>query len=292
MRCLALLLTLATPLAAQTPLHQQIADIAKDAKGTVYVACSLPCSALDCGLNEHGHPAMQSTFKFPLAIAVLQQVEAGKLTLDQQVRFLPSDRYPGSYSPLQDAHPEANVDVTLRDLLRYSAELSDNVATDILLRIVGGPGTVQRSLDQLGLREMHVRDSEGAMHDNHALQYRNYAEPVEMVALLRRLSDRSPLNAEHTALLMQWLTETPTGPKRMKALLPAGTIVAHKTGTAFTENGLTAATNDVGLITLPDGRKLALAIFVSDARADETTRESVIARIAKAIYDNAMAKAH
>ncbi len=73
MRVLALLLTLTTPL-AQTPLHQQIAEIAKDAKGIVYVACSLPGIKLDCALNEHGHPPMQSTFKFPLAMAVLHQI--------------------------------------------------------------------------------------------------------------------------------------------------------------------------------------------------------------------------
>jgi beta-lactamase class A len=90
MRVFALLLTLTAPLAAQTPLHQQIAEIAKDAKGTVYVACSLPGTKLDCDLSEHGHPPMQSTFKFPLAMAVLHQIELGKLQLDQPIRFLKS----------------------------------------------------------------------------------------------------------------------------------------------------------------------------------------------------------
>jgi beta-lactamase class A len=92
MRAFFLLLTLTTPLAAQTPLHEQIAEIAKDAKGTVYVACSLPGTQLECDLNEHGHPPMQSTFKFPLAMAVLHMIELGKLQLDQPIRFLKSDR--------------------------------------------------------------------------------------------------------------------------------------------------------------------------------------------------------
>ena len=67
--------------------------------------------------------------------------------------------------------------------------------------------------------------------------------------------------------------------------MPAGTAVAHKTGTSGTEKGITAATNDIGIITLPDGRHLAIAVFVSDSPEDEATREGVIAKIAKAIWE-------
>jgi hypothetical protein len=69
--------------------------------------------------------------------------------------------------------------------------------------------------------------------------------------------------------------------------LPAGTVVAHKTGTGGTRNGITSATNDIGIITLPDGRHLAMAAFVSDSTADDATREAVIARLAKAAWDRA-----
>lgn len=292
MRPLSLLaiFTLAAPLIAQTPLHQQLATIAMDARGQVFVACSLPGVTLDCNLNPHGHPPMQSTFKLPLAVAVLQQVEHGKLTLDQPIRFLPSDRYPGTYSPLQDAHPEANVDIPLHNLLQLSAGESDNTATDILLRLLGGPQAVQESMNKLGLPAIHVLNSERGLHDDFQAQYRNDAEPAAMVALLRMLADQSPLNTEHTALLNRWMTESPTGPHRIKGLLPAGTPVAHKTGTSGEHNGLAPATNDVGLITLPNGQRLALAIFVTNAHADEATRDAVIARISKAVYDSALAR--
>ena len=284
----ALLFTLLIPACAapaQTPLHQKLASIAADAKGQVSVACSLPGVAFDCNLNPHAHPPMQSVFKLPLAVTVLHEVEQGKLRLDQSIRFLPSDRYPGTHSPLQDAHPDANIDVSLNDLLQLSVSQSDNVATDILLRILGGPVAVQRYLDTLSLSAIHVRDSERGMHDDTQRQYRNDAEPAAMVALLRRLADRSPLNAEHTALLNRWLTETTSSPGRIHGLLPPGTAVAHKTGSSGESHGLAPATNDVGLITLPDGRRLAIAIFVTDSHADEATRDAVIARIAKAIYD-------
>jgi beta-lactamase class A len=71
--------------------------------------------------------------------------------------------------------------------------------------------------------------------------------------------------------------------------LPAGTVVAHKTGSSGTHDGVTAATNDIGLITLPDGRKLAVAVFVTDARADSATRDKVIAQIAAAARASAVA---
>jgi beta-lactamase class A len=81
------------------------------------------------------------------------------------------------------------------------------------------------------------------------------------------------------------MTETTTFPGRIKGLLPAGTIVAHKTGSSRTVNGLARTTNDVGLITLPDGRHLAIAVFVADSTADMEAREAVIAKITRAAWD-------
>jgi beta-lactamase class A len=290
MRALVLLLPLVAPLAAQTPLHQRIAEIAKDATGTVYMACSLPGMQLDCDLNAHGHPPMQSTFKFPLALVVLHQVELGKLQLDQPIRFLKSDRSV-TYSPLQREFPEADVDVPLRKLIRLSVETSDNTATDIELRLIGGPAVLQQYLDSLGFAAIHQEHSEHTLHGDQRLQYRDYAEPAAMVALLRLLADHSPLNTEHTALLNTWMLEASSGPRRIQGLLPGGTPVAHKTGSSGEEFGMIPATNDVGLITLPDGRRLAVAIFVTDAHADQATCEAVIARIAQAIYGEAVAPA-
>ena len=73
-----------------------------------------------------------------------------------------------------------------------------------------------------------------------------------------------------------------------RAGLPPGTTLAHKTGHSGTHGGVTAATNDIGLVTLPDGRRVAIAVFVTDSRANETTRQRVIARIAQAVYKDAL----
>jgi beta-lactamase class A len=248
----------------------------------------LPGSKLNCDLEPHAHPPMQSVFKLPLAIAVLHLVEQEKFTLDQAVHFEPGDRIlPHVYSPLQDKYPEGNVDVPLRELLRLSVSLSDNVAADILLRLADGPEKVDAYIASLGVRGFHLRDGEKKLHEEVAAQYRNWFEPAGAVELLRKISDESPLTAENTKLLMGWMTASMRS-KRLEGALPEGTRVAHKSGTSDVEKGVAYATNDIGLITLPDGRQLAIAVFVTDARADEATREGVIARIGRAAYNAAV----
>jgi beta-lactamase class A len=286
---LAILFTLsAVSTFAQQPLKQQIAAIAADAHGKVSVACSLPDTALNCDLNPHAHPPMQSVFKLPLVLTVLRQVEQGKLSLDQPVRFRPEDRIlPHVYGPLQDQYPDAGVDVPLRELLRLTVSLSDNVAADILLRLAGGPNTVNTYIARLGIRGFHLRDNEAVLHDDLKAQYRNWFEAAGAVQLLRTISDNSPLTSEHTQLLLGWMTpDDPT--KRLEGDLPAGTRVAHKSGSSDVVGGVAAATNDIGLIPLPGGRRIAIAVFVTDSTADQAARERVIARIARAVYDESL----
>jgi beta-lactamase class A len=283
---LALLLALSVLSAlAQEPLTQQIRAIAGEAHGKVSVACSLPGSALNCDLDPNAQPPMQSVFKLPLAVAILHQVEQSALSLDQPVRFLPQDRIlPHVYSPLQDRYPDGGVDVPLRELLRLTVSRSDNVAADILLRLVGGPKAVNTYIAAVGIGGVHLQDSEATLHHEVSAQYRNWFEPAGAVQLLLRISDHSLLTTEHTQLLLGWMTQDARA-KRLEGNLPAGVRVAHKSGTSDVDNGVAHATNDIGLIPLPDGRRIAIAVFVTDSTADEATREQVIARIARAAYD-------
>jgi beta-lactamase class A len=273
----------------QGGLQRQIQKIAGSAQGRVEVACELPGTALDCDVHAHARPPMQSVFKLPLTMAVLHLAETEGWALDRPVQFAAGDLLPkGSYSPLQDKYPQAGVTVPLRELLRLAVSLSDNAAADVLLRLLGGPEVLNAYVASLGVSGFQQKDTEGAMHRNEQLQYRNWFEPAGAVQLLGRLGDHPPLNAEHMKLLLEWMTAAPRGTQRIQGLLPTGTIVMHKTGSSDTLAGLTAATNDIGLIVLPDGRRLALAVFVTDARADDETRDAVIARIAKAVYGQAL----
>jgi beta-lactamase class A len=284
-----LLVTLCAAVAfAQEPLRQEIRAIAGDAHGKVSVACSLSQSSLNCDLAPNSHPPMQSVFKLPLALAVLHQVEQGRLALDQRVRFLPQDRIlPHVYSPLQDRYPQGGVDVALGELIQLTVSRSDNVAADILLRLIGGPKTVNTYIAGLGVRGFRLRDSEAVLHRKKSAQYRNYFEPAGAVQMLRRISDGPALTKEHREMLLAWMTQDQRT-KRLEGNLPAGVRAAHKSGTSDVDNGIAHATNDIGLIPLPDGRRIAIAVFVTDSTADEATREQVIARIARATYDAAL----
>jgi beta-lactamase class A len=282
-------LFLCIPAFPQAALQRQIAAIAADAHGKVSVACSLPGASLNCDLNPQAHPPMQSVFKLPLAVTTLHRVELGKLSLDQPIRFLPSDRIlPHAYSPLQDKYPGAEVEIPLRELLRLTVLLSDNTAADVVLRAIGGPGVVVDYLNSIGIGDFQLKDNEAALHRDVAAQYRDWWEPQSAVQLLRRLNDNPPLAPEHAAMLLAWMRDTDRAPNRIKGRLPPGTIVMHKPGTSGTDHGLAYATNDIGLITLPDHRSLAIAIFITDSTADEAARDLVIARIARAAYDAAV----
>jgi beta-lactamase class A len=281
--------TLANVAGAQETLRVKVMAIATEAKGEVSTACLLPGSKLNCSLDEMSHPPMQSVFKLPVAVTALHQIEDGKLTLDQKVRFLASDRIlPGTHSELQKKYPKGGVDVTVEELMHGAIVDSDNVAVDILLRAVGGPKAVTEYVTSLGVVGFHLEDGEDALARDTKAQFRNWFEPVGAVALLDRLSNNSPLNVHHTEMLFDWLEHLNNGSARIPGDLPAGTVVAHKTGSSGTVGGVTFATNDIGLITLPDGRRLAVAVFVTNSRADEATREAVIARIARAAYDEAV----
>lgn len=176
------------------------------------------------------------------------------------------------------------VELSIRELLRAMIVESDGSASDLLLGLMG-PKVVTGMMNSLGAKDLVVANSEKEMARSEEAQYRNWTSPESTVVLLSMLQKGRGLTAPSRELLLAWMTESPTGPQRIKGLLPAGTRVAHKTGTSATVQGLTAATNDAGIITLPDGRHLAVAVFVSDSTSDLSSREGAIARIARAAWD-------
>ena len=266
-------------------LRKQIEQIASAAKGRVGVAAEVLETGESISLNPHEHYPMQSVYKLPIGMAVLAQVDAGKLTLDQPVRVEKTDFVRiGQRSPIRDKNPKG-VELSLRELLRYAVSESDGTASDVLLKLVGVDG-VSKYLNELGINEILVANSEKEIGQDWETQYRNWATPAGSVQLLRSLHERRGLSETSQQLLYKFMIETPTFPNRLKGLLPKTAVVAHKTGSSGASNGITAATNDIGLVTLPNGHHLAIAVYVSDSPVDLVTRERVIAQIAKAVWDS------
>jgi beta-lactamase class A len=275
---LALALFAATAEAASLPDAAALGAIAAPAGGTVGFAAVDLASGRTLALHPDDAFPMQSVFKLPIAIEVLRQADAGKLDLDRQLALgardarrsvAPAIVPPGTW--------------TIRALLEAMVVQSDNAACDKLLALVGGPAAVDARMRALGVQGIRIRFSE---RDMMAGKGDNTATPAAMTALLGKLARRELGLAPATATaLEELLLRVVTGPDRLKGALPPTTPVAHKTGSSATRKGKTTATNDVGLISLPDGRRIAIAVFVHDSRADEKTRELTIARLARAAYD-------
>jgi beta-lactamase class A len=272
-------------------LQRQIEAITKGAKGKVGVSAVVLETGDFVSVNGDDHFAMQSVYKLPIAMAALQQVDADKLALEEMIAVTKDDHVsPGQRSPIRDNDPNGTT-MSIRDLVHFAVSESDGTASDVLLRTVGGPEAVQNYLAATGVADMKVANAEKEFPLDWQVQYRNWTTPNAAIALLRNLHESNGISAGNRELLLRSMTESPTGPKRLKGLLPAGTAVAHKTGTSGTRSGVNAATNDIGIITLPNGRHILIAVFVGDSTADEKVRENVIARIAKAAWDRFTAPA-
>ena len=267
-------------------LQDQFAAIGRTSGGRLGVFVQLLETAETAGLNEAERFPMQSVYKLPIAMAVLEQVDRKALTLNQKISLSAKDMVPGLHSPMRDRYPNGGIDVSVRELIRAAIVDSDGTASDILLGLAGGGSRVTAYLRGLGVRDMDVVTPERAMSMDPLVQYKNYSTPRAAVDLLRALDAGRGLSPAARALLLRDLIDSSPGPRRIKGLLPPGTIVAHKTGTDGTRSGKTAATNDIGIVTLPDGRHLAIAVFVKDSTAGPAARESTIAKAAKAAWDH------
>ena len=270
---------------SSSPLIPQFERIALNAKGRVGAAVMLIETGETTGILAGEKFPMQSVFKLPIAVTILHRVDQGKISLEQKIRVKKSDFVPaGQGSAIRDQHPEGNFEISVRELLHSMLDVSDGTACDLLLRLAGGPAAVTKYIHSLGVNEMEVAISQKEMKA--ANRDRNWATPSGTLQLLRILQLGTPISQGNRDLLLQFMAESRTGPQRIKGLLPPGTIVSHKTGSSGAADGITAATNDVGIVTLPDGRHLAIAVYVTRSKAGEAVSEHVIAEIARAAWDH------
>lgn len=272
--------------AQQTKLKSEIEAISRQAKGIVGVGVMDLQTKETLLINQDHKFPMQSTFKFPLAIAMLDLVDKGKYQLDQKVHVKKEQLDQQTHSPMRDKRPNQDFDITIGELISYSVSESDNNACDILFDLAGGTKKVNDYIHSLGVKDIAIVATEKEMTRGWEVQYTNYARPLAYLQLLQIAYERKKLSKSSHDFLWKVLVEGPTGLKRIKGQLPKGTEVAHKTGTSGTnDKGITAATNDAGIMKLPDGKAIAVVVFVSDAAADMDTRERVIAQVAKAVWD-------
>lgn len=232
---------------------------------------------------------MGSVYKFPIVLTALRRVDDGTLKFEQTITIEPKDFSPG-WSPLRESAKGKPITITLRELLRNTVSISDNTASDATLRLLGGPVVVQKRMQELGVGGIRIDRSEKTiaehLHEpsgvkNYATDVRDTATPDEMVALLTAFWQRKDgLSKESHELLMQWMIETPTGARRVKAVVAKGSTVAHKTGT------MPGVVNDVAIVTSADGREhVVIAIFSKAGTSKDPLCEDDVAAAAKKAYE-------
>jgi beta-lactamase class A len=235
------------------PLEQQLAALVSSQPTELGVAAyDLRSNSSVCINCEAAFP-MASTVKIAVAAAYLSQVDFGRRSLDDRI---------GSQSA--------------SDLIQAMLIHSDNIATDRLIRNLGGPDEIQGWLkfhDLKGIRvDRTIAQLLSAKRD--LWDVRDSSTPMAMIELLKKLETGNVLKPTSHAYLLNLMGRCMTGKNRIRGLLPYGVRVENKTGTL---NGLTS---DVGYIRMPDGRKIAVAFFARGG----TARPRAIAEAARAIY--------
>ncbi len=296
-------------------LEREIERLAKVSGGTVGVTAIHLESGRRVSLNRQERFPMASTFKVPIAVQLLTRVDQGEIKLDQMVELSASDLHPGS-GTLAELFNKPGVALSVRNLLELMLLISDNSATDIVLRLAGGPQAVTARMKALGIEGISVDRSTALLiadwvgvtklppekdwtpailmmafeavtpeqQREAAKRFdadpRDTSTPDGMAALLERIHRKEMLKPQTAELLLDIMRRCQTGMARLKGILPAETEVAHKTGT------IGKTTNDVGIITLPDGAgHVAIAVFVKASEKDVAARERAIAEIARSVHD-------
>lgn len=256
----------------------------KNAEVGVGILCIETGDTLAIG-NQRKYP-MQSVYKYHLALAVLDMVDKGELSLGQKIKINKKELIPNTWSPIREKYPDGNVELTLAELIQYTVAESDNIGCDILFRLIGGPRAVEKYIKSLGIGDISIKATEAEMHKSWKVQFTNWTCPLAAVQLLNKFYKEKILTPASYDFLWNTMLNTTTGPKRIRGLLPKGTRVANKTGSSGTNSkGMSAATNDIGIVTLPDGSHFAIAVFVSNSKENHETNEKIIAEITKMVWD-------
>jgi beta-lactamase class A len=271
-------------------LEAQIASLASPELGRIGVAAvDLSSGRSIAVLGDQPFP-MASTVKVAIVATYLDGVDQGRWRLSDQFPLmvpLPSKKFAGPVAPVR-----AGTMMSAQGLIELALTRSDNQATDALLAAIGGPRAVNAWLLRSNIQGIHIdRDiatlvrDDGAVNPATTVDPRDSATPTAMVRLLSGLYSGRWLSPSSRQVLLGAMERCVTGKGRIRAQLPEGTMVAHKTGT------LSNTASDIGLIRTADGRTMAVAIYVT-GQGGKPNRDARIAAIARAIYDGYESEAY
>lgn len=229
-------------------------------------------------LSYHGDEyfPMCSTFKVILASAILKRSTQVDGLMQQRIKYQQSDLV--TYSPITERHVEDGMTVTA--LCAAAIQYSDNTASNLLMKILGGPGAVTTFARSIGDRQFRLDRWETALNSSIPGDRRDTSTPNAMASSLQQLAFGDALEPRLQLQLRVWLQGNTTGAARIRAGVPADWQVGDKTGT-----GDYGTANDIGLLWPPRRSPVVVAIYTTQGEKDAKARNDVIASAARIIVD-------
>jgi len=269
-------------------LKNQIEQILRDKKAIVGISISGENGNDTLSINGNMHCPTQSAYKMHIGLAMLDKIDRGAFSRDKKIKItkaqLPVNAF---WNPLGTDFPNGG-DLTVAQLIQYCISHSDNTACDTLIGMVGSPIEVEAYFKKNNIQDLQFAYNERTMQSKWENMFQNWITPNAAVQTLRLFYENKNglLSNSSYSFFWQTMKETSTGVNRLKGLLPEGTIVAHKTGSSGTnDTGLTAATNDWGVVFLPNGHYFIISVLVTNSYESDETNERIIAEICKVAYD-------
>ena len=206
--------------------------------------------------------AMCSTFKMPLAAAILREVDQGRMRHDQWVAYGPADKV--AHAPITEQHLKRG-GMTLVALAEAAQTTSDNVAANVLLKLIGGPAGLTSILRSTGDTITRLDRYEPHMNQVKGQDARDTTTPAAMARTTERLLTSDWLSSASREMLIGWMVATTTGELRIRAGLPNNWRSGDKTGTGMAP-GMADKYNDVAIAWPPGKAPLVISAFYETAR--------------------------
>lgn len=266
-------------------LEKELKTVTKSFKATIGVAVIKDNKTVALLNNNVRYPLM-SVFKFHVAVAVLHKMASQHKTLSDSLLIEPKDIRENTYSPLREVVPRGkNFKLSFSTLLYYNIALSDNNACDILINYVGSINNIQNLMNRIGLTHLNLTQTESAMHENLMNCYHNWSTPLSMAQCLNKVYEGNILNDKYKQFLFNTMLTTATGLDKIKAGLPAGTPVAHKTGSSDRlPSGIMIGDNDAAIILPHSKNRYYLVVFIKNSRESTQANHDIIAQISHIVY--------
>jgi beta-lactamase class A len=270
---LALAAALARPAAAASRGAAGLKAIHKRVGGRLGVHILDSQSGRRIAYDDDSRYSMASTFKMTLAAALLWQVDRGAFPLSHELLIDRSDLL-GNSPVLEPQIAAGATSMPVGELCRAAVTFSDNAATNVLLKGIGGPAALTAFLRSIGDEVTRLDRNEPELNANSPGDERDTTSPRAMVDTMLRIFTQDVLSLASRALLIDWMTASRTGATRVRAGLPKSWQSGDKTGTG--QNG---AFNDLVITWPPDRRPILIAVYMSESARSATELAAAQAEI-------------